>query len=226
LLISHASSLPSAEALRRQIDHNARQLWGERDLRLADMRFDFAQVAYRRGQPGVAIDQAIDALQIYRQYGGSTFDAKPLVRLIRWSVLMATRGGYPHEVYESAVRGAQIVVTSEPEEARAHMILGIAHFRAGRYEEARHTLLEADRRYSGPSGGAPPTLAFLAMSYHALGDTVQAQQVLSRAQTLMLDPRWAGDADEQSMVNEAITFLATYESPHVLEHADGCSIGT
>jgi serine/threonine-protein kinase len=226
LLISHASSLPSAEVLRRQIDHNARQLWGERDLRLADMRFDFAQVAYRRGQPGVAIDQAIDALQIYRESGGSTFDAKPLVRLIRWSVLMATRGGYPHEVYESAVRGAQIVVTSEPEEARAHMILGIAHFRAGRYEEARHTLLEADRRYSGPSGGAPPTLAFLAMSYHALGDTVQAQQVLSRAQTLMLDPRWAGDADEQSVVNEAITFLATYESPHVLEHADGCSIGT
>jgi hypothetical protein len=28
------------------------------------------------------------------------------------------------------------------------------------------------------------------------------------------------------VVNEAITFLATYESPHVLEHADGCSIGT
>jgi tetratricopeptide (TPR) repeat protein len=226
LLISHASGLSSAEALQRQIDHNARQLWGERDLRLADLRFEFAQVAYRRGRPGVAIDQAIDALQGYREAGGSVFDAKPLVRLIRWSVLMANRSGYSHEVYAAAVRGAQIVVDSEPEEGRAHMILGIAYFRAGRYEEARYTLTEADRRYSGPSGGAPPTLAFLAMSYHALGETVQAKQVLTRAQALMQDPRWAGDADEQSAVDEAITFLATYERPHAPEYADGCSIGT
>jgi len=225
LLVSRASGLPSAEALRRQIDDNARELWGEQDLRLADMRFDFAQVAYRRGQPGVAIDQAIDALRIYRENGGA-FDPKLLVRLIRWSVMMANRGGYPQEVYQAAVRGARIVVASEPEEARAHMILGIAQFRTGHYDEARETLIQADRRYSGPSGGAPPTLAFLAMSHHALGDTVQAQKILGRAQALMQDPRWAGDADEQRVVNEAISFLATHESPQALDHADGCPIGT
>ncbi len=85
------------------------------------------------------------------------------MRLIRWSVLMANRGGYTHDVYKAAVRGARVVVASEPEEARAHMILGIAQFRAGYFNEARKTLVEADRNYSGPSGGAPTTLAFLAM---------------------------------------------------------------
>ncbi|WP_089942332.1 serine/threonine-protein kinase [Candidatus Entotheonella palauensis] len=226
LLVSRSGGLQHrAEALRRQIDDNARRLWGERDLRLADMRFDFAQVAYRRGQPGVAIDQAIDALRIYRGHSGA-FDPKPLVRLIRWSVLMANRGGYPHDVYKAAVRGARVVVNSEPEEGRAHMILGIAQFRAGHYDQARNTLVEADRRYSGPSGGAPPTLAFLAMSHHALGDTVQAKQVLARAQALMQDPRWAGDADEQGVVDEALTFLATHENPHTPDHSHGCPAGT
>ncbi|WP_143301682.1 tetratricopeptide repeat protein, partial [Candidatus Entotheonella palauensis] len=225
LLISRPGGLQqSAGALRHQIEENARQLWGEWDLRLADMRFDFAQVAYRRGQPGGAIDQAIDALRIYHSHGGA-FDPKPLVRLIRWSVLMANRGGYPHDVYKAAVLGARMVVASEPQEARAHMILGIAQFRAGYYDQARQTLAEADRRYSGRSGGAPPTLAFLAMSHHALGETAQAKRVLARAQALMQDPRWAGDADEQRVVDEALTFLATYENPHTLDHAHGCPAG-
>lgn len=82
LLVSRASGLHSADALRRRMDENARQLWGERDLRLADMRFEFAQVAYRRSQPKVAIEQAIETLHIYREHG-DTFDPKPLVRLIR-----------------------------------------------------------------------------------------------------------------------------------------------
>ncbi|MDH3598222.1 MAG: protein kinase [Candidatus Tectomicrobia bacterium] len=238
ILVSRPNELKKAEALRRQIDDNARHLWGEQDLRLADMLFDFAQVAYRRGQPDVAINQAIAALRIYRQNGhrngrrngrrngGATFDPKPLVRLIRWSVLMANRGRYSHEVYKAAVRGARIVVNSEPEEGRAHMLLGVAQFRAGRFDEARQTLIQADRRYSGPSGGAPTTLAFLAMSHYALGETVKAQQILARAQTLMQDPRWAGDADDQGIVNEAITFLATYENPLAMDHSDGCPIDT
>jgi tetratricopeptide (TPR) repeat protein len=230
ILVSRPNDLLNAEALRRQIDDNARQLWGEQDLRRADMLFDFAQVAYRRGQPDIAINQAIDALRIYRQNGrqdgGETFDPKPLVRLIRWSVLIANRGRYPQEVYEAAVRGARIVVNSEPEEGRAHMLLGVAQFRAGRFDEARQTLMQADRRYSGPSGGAPTTLAFLAMSHYALGETVKAQQSLARAQALMQDPRWAGDADDQGVVNEAITFLATYENPYTMDHSNGCPIDT
>ncbi len=39
---------------------------------------------------------------------------------------MANRGGYTRDVYKAAVRGARIVVAAEPEEARAHMLLGIA----------------------------------------------------------------------------------------------------
>jgi tetratricopeptide (TPR) repeat protein len=229
ILVSRPNDLPNAEALRRQIDDNARQLWGEQDLRRADMLFDFAQVAYRRSQPDVAINQAMAALRIYRQNGrqnGEVFDPKPLVRLIRWSVLMTNRGGYSHEVYEVAVQGARIVVDSEPEEGRAHMLLGVALFRAGRFDEARQTLMQADRRYSGPSGGAPETLAFLAMSHYALGETVKAQQSLARAQALMQDPRWAGDADDQGVVNEAITFLATHENPYTMDHSGGCPIDT
>jgi serine/threonine protein kinase/Flp pilus assembly protein TadD len=234
ILVSRPNDLPNAEALRRQIDDNARQLWGEQDLRRADMLFDFAQIAYRRGQPDVAINQAIAALRIYRQNrrqnghqdGGEIFDPKPLVQLIRWSVLMANRGRYSREVYEVAVRGARIVVNSEPEEGRAHMLLGVAQFRAGRFDEARQTLMQADRRYSGPSGGAPTTLAFLAMSHYALGETVKAQQILARAQALMQDPRWAGDADDQGVVNEAISFLATYKNPYTMDHSDGCPIDT
>ncbi len=40
LLVSRASGLHSADALRRRMDENARQLWGERDLRLADPSCD------------------------------------------------------------------------------------------------------------------------------------------------------------------------------------------
>ena len=224
LLVSRPGGLPDAERLRRQIEANALQLWGERDLRLADMRFDFAEMAYRRSQPGVAIDQAMEALRSYREQGAA-FNPKPLVRLIRWSVIMANQGGYTQEVYDAAVRGASIVLAAEPEEGRAHMLLGIAYFRAGHYEAARLTLAEADRRYSGPSGGAPPTLAFLAMSHHALGDGAQAKQMLARVQTLMQDPRWAGDADEQRVVDEAAIFLATFRPSHDPERAEGCSIG-
>ena len=224
LLVSRPGGLRDAERLRRQIDANAQRLWGERDLRLADLRFDVAETAYRRSQPGVAIDQAMAALRIYRQQSGA-FDPKPLVRLIRWSVIMATQSGYGQAVYDAAVRGASVVLGAEPEEGRAHMLLGIAYFRAGHYEAARLTLAEADRRYSGPSGGAPPTLAFLAMSHHALGDDAQAKQMLARVQTLMQDPRWAGDADEQRAVDEAAAFLATHRPLNTPHHAEICPAG-
>lgn len=226
LLVSQPGGLQHAETLRRQLDDNARQFWGERDLRLADMRFDFAQVAYRRGQPGVAINQALDALRIYRQHGGETFDAKPLVELIRQSVHMANRGRYPHEVYKAAVPGARLVVAYAPKEAQSHLQLGIAQFRAGRFEAARHTLYEADRRDAGSPGGAPSIMAFLAMTHFALGETEEAHRILARAQTLLRDPRWAGDTDDQSVVNEARHFLATYENPLFLDHTDGCPIDT
>ncbi len=226
LLVSQPGGLQHAETLRRQLDDNARQLWGEHDLRLAAMRFDFAEVAYRRSQPGVAIHQGLDALRIYRQHGGDEFDAKPLVHLIRQAVQMANRGHYPHHVYKAAVRGARAVVAYTPEAAQAHLLLGIAQFRAGHFDAARQTLSEADRRYTKRSDGAPSTLAFLAMSHFALGETEQAHRILARAQALIRDPRWAGETDDQSVINEARHFLATYENPLFLDHTDGCPIDT
>ncbi len=223
LLISQPGGLQHAETLRRRLDGNARQLWGEHDVRLADMRFDFAQMAYRRGRPGIAINQALNALRIYRQYGDEAFDPKPLVRLLRRAVQMANRDRSSHEVYNAAVHGAEVVVSYAPEEAQAHILLGITQFRAGRFDEARQTLDEADRRDASLSDGAPSALAFLAMSYCALGETEQAHRILARAQALMRDPRWAGD---QRVINEARQFLATYENPLFLDHTDGCPIDT
>ncbi len=124
------------------------------------------------------------------------------------------------------VRDARVVVASVPEVAQAQTMLGIAHFRAGRFHEARQTLDEADRRSADLSGGVPSALAFLAMSHFAIGETKRAHQVLARAQALMRAPRWAGEADDQRVINEARQFLATYENPLFLDHTDGCPIDT
>jgi serine/threonine protein kinase/WD40 repeat protein/Tfp pilus assembly protein PilF len=83
----------------------------------------------------------------------------------------------PHE----AVVHAECAVKLQPGHWAYHNTLGIAYYRAGRYQEAV-TTLEASRK-GGAGQSDALDLYFLAMCHHRLGDEARARDCLRQAQT-------------------------------------------
>lgn len=77
--------------------------------------------------------------------------------------------------------------------------LGAALYRAGRFREAIEALAGAD----SPDQGSSAVLAFLAMAHHRLGHEEQARADLARLRGLLIQPRWAKDAETLGLVDEA-----------------------
>jgi tetratricopeptide (TPR) repeat protein len=86
--------------------------------------------------------------------------------------------------------------------------VGVAQYRVGRYAEALGTLTK-----SAEAGAFSDEwlhlveLAFLAMTYHRLGQFEQARDALIRLRERLKDPAFANDEEAQAYLREAATLL-------------------
>jgi WD40 repeat protein len=101
--------------------------------------------------------------------------------------------------YEKALRQAETACRADPDNGTFLNTLGVAQYRAGRYQDALATLRRADRL----NKGIPEDLAFLAMTQHRLGRKEEAQANLARLREVMKDRRRSQDEEAQAFLREA-----------------------
>jgi tetratricopeptide (TPR) repeat protein len=89
--------------------------------------------------------------------------------------------------------------------------LGVAQYRLGHYEQALETLLRSEKLNSvGFQGSHPADLAFLAMTYHQLGQKGPAEEMLERLRETRKKPQWAGDVEAPAFLSEAEALLQAH----------------
>jgi tetratricopeptide (TPR) repeat protein len=84
----------------------------------------------------------------------------------------------------------------------------MAQYRVGQYQQALEALSRSDKLNAIQFLSSLPTnLAFLAMTYHQLGQNVQAQETLRRLQELMKNKPWTNTEKTQASRREAEELL-------------------
>jgi WD40 repeat protein len=110
--------------------------------------------------------------------------------------------------YTLALHQAQAICRLGPENRDYRVTLGIAHYRVKDYDEALNTLQQARRLFSDAIQPPPPALlAFLAMTYHQLGNRLQAQRTLEQLREAMRRPAGAGQDEANAFRTEAEALL-------------------
>jgi Flp pilus assembly protein TadD len=106
--------------------------------------------------------------------------------------------------YLQALRRAEAAVRLAPENGTYSKTLGVALYRVGRYKEALDVLLRATALDTAQRSRPTPTeMAFLAMTFHRLGDKVMARAGLDDLRSRMKDPEAAKDVESQAFLHEA-----------------------
>jgi WD40 repeat protein len=124
-----------------------------------------------------------------------------------WAVVH--RPGAAASAYSRALLQAEEACRQDPGNGDYLNTLGVAQFRAGRYQEAVDTLTRSDRLNAARVGNSiPGDLAFLAMAHHRLGHKEQAQTALDHLRATMKKPYWAQEAEAQAFLRETEAFLA------------------
>lgn len=106
--------------------------------------------------------------------------------------------------YQLAVRQAEKACELSPSDGNCVNTLGIAQFRAGRYQSALETLARSEPLNRNGDDSHPADVAFLAMTHHRLGNSTRARECLRRLRGIMQGDGWAKD-------NEAFGFLRETE---------------
>jgi WD40 repeat protein/serine/threonine protein kinase len=110
----------------------------------------------------------------------------------------------PLDDYLRALRRAEAAVRLAPENGTYSKTLGVALYRVGRYEEALEALRRAAALDTAQRGRPTPTeIAFLAMTYHRLGDFVKARAGLEDLRSRMKEAEAAKDVESQAFLREA-----------------------
>jgi Tol biopolymer transport system component len=111
--------------------------------------------------------------------------------------------GKSPEAYQEALRQAELACRLEPNNPTYLSVLGAAHYRLGKYAEAREKELQAERlRAAQSEKQRPGTSAILAMAAHQLGNRAEAVQYLEQLRDLVEDPSWAQNQDTQVYLKE------------------------
>jgi tetratricopeptide (TPR) repeat protein len=100
---------------------------------------------------------------------------------------------------DRALRQAETAYRLAPEQGAARTTLGMAQYRAEKFQEAADTLTRADQL----NQGVPANLAFLAMAQHQLGRDGEARDTLARLREILKRPEWVNDATSQALLSEA-----------------------
>jgi WD40 repeat protein len=115
----------------------------------------------------------------------------------------------PHadaSAYELALRQAEQACRLVPDVWIFLNTLGVAQYRASQYQLALDTLLHSDRLHAiqyQSKDSDPSDLAFLAMTYHQLGQKERAGDYMKRLRETMHNPRWATSEETQAFLHEA-----------------------
>jgi len=135
-------------------------------------------------------------------------------RLNNASWTAASHPGLEPSAYLRAVRLAEGACRLDPNNGLSLNTLGVARYRAGRYQDAvadlsRSLKLNAPR-FGGPT---PSDLAFLAMARHKLGQTVEARKTLEQLRDFMSRKPWSDDSESINFSEEANSVIAGTEIP-------------
>ena len=125
-----------------------------------------------------------------------------------WAWDMAMRPEASSEVYSKALRMAEMAYRISDDDPNILNTLGVAQFRNGLYEDAVMTLSRSElmnRAKNGITG--PDDAAFLAMSYHHLGNETEAQRWMQKLGESMRDEKFAANGEAQSFLLEAELLL-------------------
>jgi WD40 repeat protein/tRNA A-37 threonylcarbamoyl transferase component Bud32/Flp pilus assembly protein TadD len=125
------------------------------------------------------------------------------------SLRVVKRPGADAAAYALALRQAERAFELAPQDALCRVILGIAQYRTGKYEEAVQTLTPAEKLQADAGvNGQPAALAFLAMALSQLGRQAQARETLKQLRDLMDKPGWAKNDDARCFLAEAEAVLS------------------
>jgi WD40 repeat protein len=127
-------------------------------------------------------------------------------RLFSQAMQVIARPGTTENQYAHALLRAQRATQLEPENNSYFNMVGMGHYRLGQYDKAIAILEQADSQYVAKGirgGGAPWTLAFLAMTYHKLDKHDEARASLVRLRKCMSHQSWSSVPLYQAMLREA-----------------------
>jgi tetratricopeptide (TPR) repeat protein len=140
---------------------------------------------------------ALSLVDRYREETDSEIYHQASWTLLRQRYLNALQYGF---AFQQARAAHQLA----PHQAKYQAAFGMAQYRLGMYKEALATLTQADPR----DAGIPANLAFLAMTYHQLGQQAHAQAVLARFQETLSKPEWTQNEELQALLREAETLIS------------------
>jgi WD40 repeat protein len=117
---------------------------------------------------------------------------------------VACEPGKTASAYERAFEQAELACRESPDQGSFHVILGMALYRLGKYQEALKALDEAELLLSQHGEGPTPAcLAFQAMAQRGLKQPGKARATLKRLRRTMQEPRWQTKVHVQRFLVEA-----------------------
>jgi len=192
--------------------------------------FGFAKMLEDRDHSAEAIPLVIDGIRMFRNAKGKDWNAEPsLAMLERFVRTVAFAPKMTDDKYMAALSGAEVLVGEKPQQPTYLGLLGVAHFRAGHFEDALKHLVRVDEtspQRSSENGsteseseqsrsGADNTAeyavvfkAFQAMAQFRLGHADMAKAVLIETQELMNKPANAQKKEFRAIVLEAEALIS------------------
>jgi tetratricopeptide (TPR) repeat protein len=131
------------------------------------------------------------------------FQADP-VRLAAASYRTVRRPGAEAAAVEQALWQAEEACRRVPDHGAFVNTLGMAQYRAAKYQDALETLTRADKiNKTRLKAAYPGDQAFLAMSYFQLGQKDKAIEFLATLHMLVKQPRWSRNEEVLAFLREA-----------------------
>ncbi len=162
-------------------------------------RYGFASevVDHLRSQKDLSANLVESAIVLATRQG----DNRRRLNQLSWSIVSLP--GRALEDYARALHCAETASQLGPEDGYILTTLGVAQYRAGKFEQALQTLSRSDESNGSDAANA----AFLAMGHFRLGHTEEASAQVSRLRQLMSEWPWKDDPDAQSFLREAGTLI-------------------
>jgi WD40 repeat protein/tRNA A-37 threonylcarbamoyl transferase component Bud32 len=167
-----------------------------------------------RAEPGLEEESRRAALELARFPPLGRWDSPSwddlTSQLERHSWNVVSKPGDSADEYHRALRYAEEARSRQLENSEILTTLGIAQYRAGKYKEALATLRRVDQiDIKSREWREATRLAFLAMTYHQLGQAAEAETCLRKLRDLMKDSKVAAQKENQDFLHEAESLLST-----------------